>query len=188
MTVMAAQLPLARPRRKRVATAVQWTLAFALLAAAGLLGIARFALHVDASPVLTGSMRPTFAPGDAVITRPVAVDRLRPGMVIEAVPPGESAPYAHRVISVRRQAGTVVVRTRGDANSAPDPWRDTFSQSTVPHVVGSAPKLGYVIEAVRGHTTQRAAVPVALAGLLVTALACALILSTCPGRPVAASG
>ena len=32
------------------------------------------------------------------------------------------ADYVHRVISLRRQGSTVVVRTQGDANLYPDPW------------------------------------------------------------------
>src|SRR3954470_15892571 len=62
--------------------------------------IAALAFHVRVSPVLTGSMRPAYAPGDVIITRVVDVHSLRPGDIAVFVPPGESAAFAHRVTSV----------------------------------------------------------------------------------------
>ena len=163
--------------RAQAITIVQWAIALVILGAAIGLGVARFGMHVSTTAVLTGSMRPTFGPGDAVITRPIAAGDVRPGMVILATPRGEPAAYAHRVTAVQHNGGAIVVRTRGDANPAADDWQDLFAPtSTVPQVVGSVPKLGYLIEAAHGRTAQRNVGPVAVAGLLVTLLASALVL------------
>jgi signal peptidase I len=165
-----------RPLVRRLLRLAYWGVSFAMLGAALTVTVARLALHVDAAAVLSDSMRPTFAAGDAVLTRSVPVEDIRPGMVVLAAPPGAAGTYAHRVVSVVTDGGAVIVRTKGDANPAPDAWQDVFTQPTVPRVIGSAPKLGYLIELVRGRTTQRAALPVAVAGVLATVVACALIL------------
>lgn len=166
----------------RLPAALQWALAAFVFGFAVVLAFTRFDLHVTASSVLTGSMRPAFAPGDAVITRPIPITAVRPGMVILATPEGGSTPYAHRVIAVKHENGQVFVRTQGDANPSPDAWLDVYAPtSQVAAVIGSVPKLGYLLEAVRGHTTQRGVVPVAVAGLVLTFVACAFVLLA--GRP-----
>ncbi len=114
--------------------------------ALGLLGtfaVGGLVFHLGLSPVLTGSMRPAYSPGDAVITRPVDVHSLRVGDIAVFVPPGESAPFAHRITGVAvMKDGHVVVTTRGDANPAADPWRATLNGSRVSKVVGVVPYLG----------------------------------------------
>ena len=57
-------------------------------------------LHIGFSPVLTGSMRPAFAPGDLLITAPQAVAGLQTGQVAVFTPPGETVPYAHRITAL----------------------------------------------------------------------------------------
>ncbi|MBV9097363.1 MAG: signal peptidase I [Frankiaceae bacterium] len=123
-------------------------------------------LHLGMSPVLTGSMRPAFAPGDAIVTRPVAVSQLRPGMVVVFVPPGHVTPYAHRIVSVSGSPSHPVLATKGDANLAPDHWRVTLNTPTITQVVGSVPKVGYPLTWLR-EPRWRAAVIGAL-GLFVT--------------------
>lgn len=175
---------MSREHPLRVPTVVQWAFALVVIATALALGFARFGLHLTASSVLTGSMRPSFAPGDAVITRPIPVRSVRPGMVILATPEGQTTPFAHRVVAVERAGGHVLVQTRGDANPAPDSWRDVYAPtSTVSEVVGTVPKLGFLLEAVHGRTTQRAVVPVGIAGTALTFVACAFILFARPVRP-----
>jgi signal peptidase I len=161
----------------RVPRARQWAFAMILVTSALVLAFARFGLHMTASSVLTGSMRPAFAPGDAVITRPVPIASVHPGMVILATPAARTAPFAHRIIAVRHQDRRILVQTQGDANPSPDDWEDVYtSTSTVSEVVATVPKLGYVLEAVHGRTTQRSVVPVAVAGLVLTFAACAFVL------------
>ncbi|GAA1521764.1 hypothetical protein GCM10009827_042160 [Dactylosporangium maewongense] len=69
--------------------------------------------------MLTGSMRPGIAPGDLVVSAPVAPERVRPGQVVVVEDPARPGPLlVHRV--VRRNAdGTLT--TKGDANSTEDP-------------------------------------------------------------------
>lgn len=123
-------------------------------------------LHLGMSPVLTGSMRPAFAPGDAILTRPVAVSALHPGMVVVFVPPGHQTAFAHRIVSVSGTPSHPVLVTKGDANPAPDHWRVRLSTPTITQVVGSVPKVGYPLTWLR-EPRWRAAVIGAL-GLLMT--------------------
>src|SRR3954447_13151757 len=147
MSAMTATTGLSVGRALRVPKAVQWISAMVLVATALVLAFARFDLHMTASSVLTGSMRPAFAPGDAVITRPIPVSSVRPGMVILATPDARTAPYAHRIIEVQHKDGRILVQTQGDANPSPDDWEDVYtSTSTVSEVVASVPKLGYLLE------------------------------------------
>ena len=99
--------------------------------------------HLKFQPVLSGSMRPGVQPGDLAIVRPVPTDRLRVGEVIAYLPPGQSTPVIHRIISIT-PAGIV---TKGDANSAADPWGRVKPQSsTVAHLVAVVPKVGFVTD------------------------------------------
>ena len=181
MSATTASSDMSEPRSLRVPNTLQWAFAVAVVAIAIATAFARFGLHMTASSVLTGSMRPTFAPGDAVITRPIAVTAVHPGMVILATPQGQTTPFAHRVIAVRRTNGQVLVQTQGDANGAPDSWQDVYAPTTrVSKVVGSVPKLGYLLEVVHGRSTQRAVVPVGAAGSILTFAACAFVLFAQP--------
>lgn len=99
-------------------------------------------LQIGYSPVLTGSMRPSFAPGDLLITAPKAVADLQAGQVAVFIPPGESSPYAHRITAISGTPERPVLTTRGDANPAPDTWRARLDQAQVPVVVATIPNLG----------------------------------------------
>jgi signal peptidase I len=145
----------------------------ALLAA---VAIGTFVFHMRMSPVLTGSMEPTYSPGDAVITKQVDVHSLRPGDIAVFVPPGESGSFAHRVTTVGTIDGHVVVTTRGDANAAPDPWRATLNQNTVPKVVAVLPVVGRPMTWV--HTAWLHAAAIAALGLLLTAFGTRALLRT----------
>jgi signal peptidase I len=75
---------------------------------------------------LTGSMRPTIPVGAMIIDRPLRADRLKDHEVISFHRAGELQTTTHRVISVRRDGGTILVRTRGDANNVADTQTITF--------------------------------------------------------------
>jgi signal peptidase len=75
--------------------------------------------------VTSGSMEPTFAPGDAVVMRSVAADELRPQMVITFQPINGDGLVTHRIASLHTLPDangqpTAYVRTRGDANDVYD--------------------------------------------------------------------
>jgi signal peptidase I len=87
--------------------------------------------------VYSGSMQPTFAPGDLiVITRPPSI--LKPGMVLTLEVDGNLV--THRLVRVNPD-GSIV--TKGDYNHSPDNWLDTGVK-----VVGqyrfAIPYLGYL--------------------------------------------
>jgi signal peptidase len=126
-------------------------------------------LHIGFSPVLTGSMRPSFAPGDLLVTALKPVTELEAGQVAIFTPPGEDAPYAHRITALSGSPEHRVLTTKGDANPAPDHWRATLVQDQVPVVVGTVPYVGNLVLWVQ-NPHQRA-IYVALFGLLVTGAA-----------------
>jgi len=139
-----------------------------VLAVVAVIAVGGVAFHLGLSPVLTGSMRPTFSPGDAVVTRTVSVQSLHPGDVAVFVPPGESTPYAHRITSVHDTAAGVVITTKGDANPAPDAWHATLNTPTVRKVVFAVPFIGRLMVWLHGPLLR--AFAIALVGLVLTAL------------------
>jgi signal peptidase len=71
--------------------------------------------------VLSGSMTPTYAPGDVVVVRPVDTTRLQIGDVITFQPEtGNPALTTHRIIEVVLTGDGREYVTQGDANGAPD--------------------------------------------------------------------
>lgn len=105
-----------------------------------------FLLHLSLRPVLSGSMRPTFAPGAAIITRDIPVTKVRAGDIIVFEPPGYGgAAFAHRVVTVSGSSEHPVITTKGDANPIKDPWHVQLDDAKVPEVVGSIPDIGWVM-------------------------------------------
>ena len=129
------------------------------------IAVSVFWLHLAVRPVLSPSMRPAFAPGWAIVTRTEPVSALRPGQVVVFRPPGMSTAYAHRVTSVTNHGGHVIITTKGDANTAPDPWHAQLEGRTVPKVVYAVPLLGHVMVGL--ESKQARAVLVLVAGLFI---------------------
>lgn len=122
--------------------------------------------------VLSASMRPTFAPGSVVITRPTPVTDLVVGDVITyRIPVEDHRVVTHRIVEIVEIVGggdRPVVRTQGDANNAPDPWLTRFEDDVAWRTVASVPSLGYAINALREPVVGRGlvlVVPVLLCGL-----------------------
>ena len=150
-------------------------------------GFAVVVLHVSVSPVLTGSMSPAFDAGAAVLTRPVPRTAVAEGDVLVFRPPGHSDSYAHRVVAVTQDRGVPVITTRGDANTANDPWRAVLSEPVARQVVLSVPQLGRAMVALQQPRTRPLAL--ALAGLVFTTIGVRAVLSSTgstPARPTAA--
>jgi len=165
-------------RFARTATGALLVLALVGLAAV----VAGRAAHLSVAPVLSGSMRPAFAPGDLIVTRTVDVRNLRVGQVPVFVPPGQSAPYAHRIVSLKGDPAHPVLRTKGDANPTADAWVSRLATPTVPVVVGHLPYAGRLLAV--GRTPHTRALVILLVGLCTTGLAVRLILTTPPpARP-----
>jgi signal peptidase len=161
--------------RSTAVTALLAVGALALLVTAGLV----LSLRVSAHTVLTGSMRGTFDPGAVVLTRQVPTASVRPGDVIVFVPPGESAPYTHRVLTVLGDPQHPVITTKGDANPMPDPWRARLTAPTVQKAFGSVPGVGRLLLAAHGSRVHTALL--ALFGTLVAVTGSRILLG--PSRP-----
>jgi signal peptidase I len=124
-------------------------------ASLGLVGSAALAsavvvFHLGVRPVLSGSMRPAYGPGAILITKPVPVEDLHPGMIPLFIPPGEHGEFAHRIISIGGTRENPIITTKGDANKAPDPWHARFKTATVPVVVETQPWVGRLMVGIRG--------------------------------------
>lgn len=114
--------------------------------------------------VLTGSMRPHMPEGSVVLATPVAVEDIGVGDVVTyRIPSEDRRIVTHRVVEVVEPG---VVRTRGDANDAPDPWLARLKGQSVWQARAAVPKAGYVLERLHHPATSRAlvlAVPFVLA-------------------------
>jgi signal peptidase len=112
--------------------------------------------------VLSGSMRPTFSPGDMVIVVPEPVSAVRVGQVISyQVPVGIRQVETHRVVRILHGGAHPTVQTQGDANNWPDPWTAKLAGKTAWRMVAVVPHLGYVINWLRGGSVRTAAIIVA---------------------------
>lgn len=118
-----------------------------LVLAFGALGLAGYQVasgQWNATPVLSGSMRPGLQPGDVVVTQRVPVSDLQVRDVIVFHPP--DAPdrlTVHRIVELERKGGTTSVTTWGDANSVVDPGVSSLGGATAYKAVRIVPLLGY---------------------------------------------
>ncbi|MFC6044329.1 signal peptidase I [Nocardioides hankookensis] len=154
---------------------VSWALSLALTI--GTLGFLALAVgpHVlgyRTAVMLTGSMTGTIDRGDIVVSVPRPASDVAVGDILTfQAPVADRHVETHRVIAVDHAAdGTVVVRTQGDANEAPDPWRATISGNTVWKTAYVVPKVGHVVQVVRATVVRYGAIWVALAGVVLLGL------------------
>ena len=105
------------------------------------------------SPVLSGSMRPGFAVGGAVISQRVPVGRLTPRAVIVFVNPHHPDELmVHRIVRLTHaRTGATLIKTQGDANPVPDPWRLKITSRDAYRVRWSVPLLGYLAVAFQNY-------------------------------------
>jgi signal peptidase I len=112
--------------------------------------------------VLSGSMRPTFSPGDMVIVTPEPVSAVRVGQVISyQVPVGIHQVETHRIVKILQGGAHPVIQTQGDANNWQDPWTAKLEGNTAWRMRAVVPHLGYVVNFLRGRTLQQAAIIIA---------------------------
>jgi signal peptidase I len=141
----------------------------------GVLAVGPHVLGYRTMTMLTGSMAPQINPGDVVISTPLDVHDVTKGMVISYhIPIDDHRVVTHRVVSVQHGAdGTVTVQTKGDANTALDPWQATLQGQTAYQVRAVIPELGHVIEALRTPVVSKALIygaPALLAGWLILSI------------------
>jgi signal peptidase I len=122
--------------------------AVAILAAlvVAVVGVGPRVLPYRTYAITGGSMEPTIRLGAEAFVRPVSARQLRVGDVITFHKPGEPRELVtHRIVAVRRIAGTKVFVTKGDANAVPDAWR-IEAAGTGWRYAFSIPYLGYAVE------------------------------------------
>jgi len=164
--------------RRLLAGIGRWAVRALLLvavAAFALLAIGPHVLGYRTMTMLTGSMAPQINPGDVVITTPLDVQDVTEGMIISYhIPIDDHRVVTHRVVSVDHGAdGTVTVQTKGDANTAEDPWQATLQGDTAYQVRAVIPEIGHAIQWLRAPGVNQALVygaRVLLAGWLILSI------------------
>jgi signal peptidase I len=147
-------------RKSRIAAdfAARLFLGLALLALV-LLGLLPNFGWYRTETVLSGSMKPYFSPGDIVVVTPEPTSQVRVGQVISYhIPVGDHHVQSHRVIKVVRGGDHPLVRTKGDANGAPDPWTARLNGDTAWQVRAVVPKAGWGIVWLRTPAIRRFAI------------------------------
>jgi signal peptidase I len=180
MSAHVLELPAGSHARRRSGTpivrrVVGWLLSLALtVGVLGFLGLAvgPHLLGYRTAVMLTGSMSGTIEPGDLVVSVPRPADEVEVGDILTfRTPTDDHHVETHRVIDVQHTLdGEVVVRTQGDANDDPDPWRATIDDQTVWKTATVVPHLGSVIQVVRATVVRYGAIWVALAGVVLLGL------------------
>jgi signal peptidase len=100
--------------------------------------------------VYSNSMRPVFGAGDMILVTPERAADVRVGQVITyAIPIGDLHTESHRIVRILKTGDRPVVLTKGDANSAVDPWNATLRGPTVWRYRARLPYLGYAVIALR---------------------------------------
>jgi signal peptidase len=105
--------------------------------------------------IISGSMEPTIPVGSVVYDKAVPVAELAVGDVITFVPPpdyGIESPVTHRIFEISaappleraHAAAGRMLRTKGDANEDPDPWRILLNQTDQDRVEHHLSYLGYL--------------------------------------------
>ena len=105
-----------------------------------------------------GSMSGTFEKGSVAFEKEVPVSDLAVGDVITYLPPPDSGVgtlVTHRITSIRPDKdGIRILRTQGDANADPDPWKFSLAASTQPVVEQTIPYLGHAFIALADPQTR----------------------------------
>lgn len=162
------------PREARVRGALRRTrkltvpLAAAASAALALALVAPLAVGWRTFTVLSGSMEPAIAVGDAVVVKPIPAAQARVGEIITFADPDRPGRLlTHRVTRVRSQGPKLAFVTRGDANTGVERW-SIDRRGSIGRVAYRVPKAGYLLSATRAPEGRIGllVVPALLLGLL----------------------
>ena len=119
----------------------------------GGMAVARVAMKTE-SPIMvvpSTSMVPTLNVGDIVIVKGVDPNAITVGTIIIFRSPSGSIDIIHRVIGIVKEGDTLYFQTKGDHNSAADPWSPGVPEANVKGVlVTKIPYVGYVTLALQG--------------------------------------
>ncbi|CAI9412859.1 signal peptidase I [Nocardioides sp. T2.26MG-1] len=158
-----------RSRLDRVVSAVLTVLLVGGLVAFAGLGLGPRIFGYRTATMLTGSMAGTIDPGDVVVSVPKPTSDIAVGDILTFhAPVADQHLETHRVIAVRHTTdGRTIIRTQGDANAAPDPWRATVQGDTVWRVAHVVPAVGNVVRALRAPIVRHGLFWLALGALVV---------------------
>src|SRR5437016_1633138 len=125
-----------------------------LLAVAGLVllavGIGPLTGAYRMATVLSGSMGPGMPVGSVAVLVPVDPAAVHVGDVIAyQAPTPEHQVVTHRVVEITEPGPHPVLRTKGDANGAADPWSARLDGAPAWRRVAVIPYAGMVIRALR---------------------------------------
>ena len=138
-------------------------------------GVVPKVMNGAALTVLTGSMEPTYEPGDIVVSVPQ--EQYRIGDPVTFQPrSGDPMLITHRIVAVTDTDEGRTFVTRGDANGSDD--APIVEAQVMGKVLYSIPKLGYVQQAVGGNT----GLLVAGIGVLLIAYAAFAVVSAAAAR------
>ncbi|MEH3067283.1 MAG: signal peptidase I [Aeromicrobium erythreum] len=160
----------------------------ALLVVATLAGLAYLApslLGYQRYVITGGSMTGTIDKGSIVFEKAVPVADLAVGDVITYQPPADSGVpnlVTHRIIEIgTAEGGGRLLRTQGDANPQPDPWRFSLTAPTQPVVRHHVPRVGWALVALADRDVRVLVLGVP-AGLVALASAVELLRALREGR------
>jgi signal peptidase len=148
--------------------AVTWAVVGIAVALFGFLAVGPRTGAYQTSTMLTASMAPGIPVGAAIVGVPVPLTDVQPGQVVSLQAPLPGRPVVtHRVVEVVRASGHLGLRTRGDANSAADPYVAYPTADRVWVVKAVLPGLGTLVRDLRApvvRTLLVVALPALLAG------------------------
>ncbi|HEV7685271.1 MAG TPA: signal peptidase I, partial [Acidimicrobiia bacterium] len=120
--------------------------------------------------VLSGSMGPGMPVGSVAVLVPIDPAAVHVGDVITyQAPTPEHQVVTHRVVEITEPGPQPVLRTKGDANAAPDPWSARLHGALAWRRVAVIPYAGTVIRTLRSAPVHHATVHV-VPVLLLTAM------------------
>ncbi|MBM7517792.1 signal peptidase I [Nocardioides nitrophenolicus] len=148
------------------------TLALTVVSLAAVAFVLPSAFGFQRYVITGGSMTGTYDKGSVVFERAVPAADLEVGDVITYQPPaasGVTTLVTHRIIRIGHdEQGRQVLRTQGDANPDPDPWRFSLTAEQQPVVEHAVPYVGWALIALADRDTRMLVigVPAGLIALL----------------------
>ncbi|WP_296606481.1 signal peptidase I [Nocardioides sp.] len=158
-----------RSRLDRVVSALLTVILVGGLVAFAGLALGPRILGYRTATMLTGSMAGTIDPGDVIVSVPKPAAEVEVGDILTFhAPVPDQHVETHRVITVKHTAdGRTIIRTQGDANAEPDPWKATITGDTVWETVHVIPNIGNAVRVLRTPVVRHGLFWLALGGLVV---------------------